>query len=102
MEYKKHLEENLKILSEDSFDTKRKYLNYLNSLKKHDDVIIPDDDIISIFDNNDDGSIYEYAINKSGGDSSDVNVDEINIFINRVRNGYNLVKYIEEIEKNNY
>ena len=41
MNYKKYLEENLKILSENSFDTKRKYLNYLDSLKKHQDVIIP-------------------------------------------------------------
>lgn len=100
MDYKKYLEDNLKILSENSFDTKRKYLNYLDSLKKHQDVIIPDDNIIYIFDNNDDSSIYEYAISNSGGDSSDIDMDEINIFIKRIKNGYNLIKYIEEINNN--
>lgn len=97
MNYKKLLEENLNIeLNE--FETKRKYLNYLEKLKDNVNIIIPDNNIINSLDNNDASSIMEYAIEKSGGDSSNVDMEEINLFINKLNNGYYLLKYIEEIK----
>ena len=97
MNYKKLLEENLNIeLNE--FETKRKYLNYLEKLKDNVNIIIPDNNIINSLENNDVSSIMEYAIEKSGGDSSNVDMEEINLFINKLNNGYYLLKYIEEIK----
>ena len=101
MDYKKYLENNLDIKLDEDMYTKRKYLNYLNSLKKHKNVIIPDDNIFDILNNNEPGTLQEYAINNCGGDSSDIDMDEINLFIKRITNGYNLIKYIDEKEKNN-
>ena len=99
MNYKKYLEKKLNIvLNEKEYDTKRKYLNYLESLKEHNDIIIPDDDIIKKIEDNDSGFMMEYAIGKIGGDSSDIDTEEINTFIKRINNGYNLIKYINEIK----
>ena len=98
MDYKKYLKDNLKIDDLSKHETKRKYLNYLDSLKENPEVIIPDEEVIENLDNNTPGFMMEYAINKSGGDSSDIDMDEINIFIKRVTNGYNLIKYIEKVK----
>ena len=99
MDYKKYLEDNLKIDDIKKYDTKRKYLKYLEELKNNDDIIIPDSEVIENLDNNTPGFIMEYAINRSGGDSSDIDMDEINVFIRRITNGYNLIKYIEKVKK---
>lgn len=101
MNYKKNIEDNLNIKLNEKEYTKRKYLNYLSSLKEHSEVIIPDEDIISKIDNNEQGSVIEYAIEKSGGDSSDINMEEIDLFVKRINNGYNLIKYIEEVKQDN-
>lgn len=98
MNYKKNLEDNLDIKLNENNYTKQKYLNYLESLKQHKEIIIPEDNIIEKIDNNEPGVIMEYAIEKCGGDSSDINMDEINLFIQRINNGYNLIKYINEIK----
>ena len=97
MNYKKYLEDNLNIDLDDKDYTRRQYLYYLNSLKKHSEVIIPDEEVIAKIENNEPGFIVEYALNKSGGDSSDINMEEIDLFVKRITNGYNLLKYIEEI-----
>ncbi len=99
MNYKKCLENDLGIKLEENKYTKRKYLNYLDSLKHHADVLIPSDEVIKKIDANDFGFVVEYAISLCGGDSSDVSADEIDLFVKRINNGYNLVKYIEEVKK---
>ena len=97
MSYKKYIEDNLGVKLRKNEYTKRKYLNYLEDLKYHADVLVPNDDIIKHMEENNSGAIMEYAISMCGGDSSDIDMDDINIFIQRLNNGYNLVKYIEEV-----
>ncbi|MEE3342990.1 MAG: hypothetical protein VZS44_02755 [Bacilli bacterium] len=97
--YKKYLKDNLKVkLDEKEFDTKRKYLNYLNDLKEHPEVIVPGEDLVKMMDANEPGVVMEYAIDRCGGDASDIDMDDINVFVQRINNGYYLLKYIDEVK----
>lgn len=98
MDYKKYLEDSLKIELDNNL-SKKESLAYLEKLKTHPEIIIPEDYVIKNLDDKAPGFIMEYAINKSGGDSSDIDMEEINTFIKRITNGYNLIKYIETLKK---
>ena len=99
MNYKELLEKNLNIELNEEDLSKVKYLKNLEKLKNDVNVVIPDDYVLEYLENNDVTSIMEYAVEKSGGDSSNINMEEIDLFVMRLYNGFYLLKYIEEIEK---
>ena len=96
MSYKKYLEDSLGIKINEKEYTKRRYLNFLNSLGHHTDVLMPNDEVFKNFEEDNSGAIMEYAISMCGGDSSDIDMDEINIFVKRLNNGYNLINILKK------